>query len=610
VLQVQKYGAAALLLALNAFFMYYILLTGFRKGTTWQYQYLLSCLAQMAVDLLLFETVECAWLNFSVPQFVNEEVAVAAETLKHLVQTVAGDEEYVDLEDGALMTENVYVNAPVHLFVSVKVAQAFPQLLESLIVSAYQSQLPGKISTTWPHCRQGRPPAQSEDVTTAKAGLLRGVTRSLTLVLLVFIATPFAYQRIALRLFQPLFFTAIGVLFYSIAHSLPAIVVLSAVLGAALVYSMCSLYDGASDSSKESRVHPVGSEEEVPSAITKPVEPTAHNNRVHPVDSDREQPSPAVKASDPAGQDSPVHVVDSDEEIPNAAVNPPELSNFDGQPTLDAESELAAKQYAKAGEHSGLAPASLVPSQQVEEEHHHMLSRSTAALENGTALNNCLDDAHPVSFIAQLAENPTKAKGNLIDSGKYPDRHAPVAAAVSMDAMTIGADQRISGEDSVALGVTQEPVAAVAASRETVQPSHDADGAIVSDVEEHQVSEEKAPAAQGLDRTIGAVDGVSSAPTAIKAPIPRTVAQPPVQPSSQVARAKSTASRTSAVAVRKSSQADHVSARAGAGAVATAAGATASSPQRQSSIAPSGGSAKKGSVQVQSSRPASGDRKA
>jgi hypothetical protein len=68
VVEAQKCAAAALLIGLNAFFLYYMLLKGFQKGTTWQYQFIVCCLVQLVVELGLFETMECVWLNFVVPQ--------------------------------------------------------------------------------------------------------------------------------------------------------------------------------------------------------------------------------------------------------------------------------------------------------------------------------------------------------------------------------------------------------------------------------------------------------------------------------------------------------------------------------------------------------------
>jgi hypothetical protein len=233
VVRAQKYAAGAILLGLNAFFIYYILLKGFQEGLKWQYQYLFCCLVQLAVDLLLFETVECAWLNFSVPQFVHQEVVVAAGKLIALTQLVAG--QHSDLETaGTVATSKFFVNAPAHLFVSVKLAKALPQLLESLIVGSYSHHLPGEIRRTWPHCRD-----YTNAADTPRAGWLpfpRWALRGMSASLLAFIAVPFAYQKVVLRLAQPVFYSGIGIVFYNIVHSTPALVVLSVALAAALAY--------------------------------------------------------------------------------------------------------------------------------------------------------------------------------------------------------------------------------------------------------------------------------------------------------------------------------------------------------------------------------------
>ena len=60
----QKIAAAALIVLLNAFFMYYILLKGFQKGLTWQKRFLYCSLVQVVIDVFIFETIEVCVAEF------------------------------------------------------------------------------------------------------------------------------------------------------------------------------------------------------------------------------------------------------------------------------------------------------------------------------------------------------------------------------------------------------------------------------------------------------------------------------------------------------------------------------------------------------------------
>lgn len=54
---IQKIFAMTMLLAMNGFFIYYILLKAYVKGYTWQYHYLWSYIFQLLLDVIVFETI-------------------------------------------------------------------------------------------------------------------------------------------------------------------------------------------------------------------------------------------------------------------------------------------------------------------------------------------------------------------------------------------------------------------------------------------------------------------------------------------------------------------------------------------------------------------------
>ena len=113
----QKYLAIITLLCMNLFFVYFLILKGYQKGRAWQVQFFLSCLAQMAVELFVFETTECIWLNYSVPAYVHREVKNATTKLRQLVEQVAGGEQ-VQADNSSM----VLLDAPSQLFTSMKLA--------------------------------------------------------------------------------------------------------------------------------------------------------------------------------------------------------------------------------------------------------------------------------------------------------------------------------------------------------------------------------------------------------------------------------------------------------------------------------------------------------
>jgi hypothetical protein len=224
VLPVQKYAAAALMIGLNAFFMYFVLLKGVQKGEAWQLQYLVCALIQMIIDVLIFETTECIWLNFFVPRSVQSEVVVAAAAL------TAAAEAMVDPQ-ASTSSSSYFLNAPAHLFVSARVAKAHPQLLESLIVMSYSNHLPGQICKTWPHCESAET-AREAVPSRPYTPILRGAAFTVQVCL----AVPFLYQRILLRFVQPMAFSAVSVMWFSTIRSPSSMAVMGAAIGACVIF--------------------------------------------------------------------------------------------------------------------------------------------------------------------------------------------------------------------------------------------------------------------------------------------------------------------------------------------------------------------------------------
>jgi hypothetical protein len=228
VMLVSKYASAALLVSVNAFFIYYILLKGFQKGQAWQLQYLVCAVIQVVIDVLVFETTECIWLNFLVPRTVDAEVVTAAATLTALAERIVNPTEKAS-------KSAYFLNAAAHLFISVKVAKAQTHLSESLIVSSYTSPLPGEVCKSWPHYQLSEEHRERE-VAVTKSLFPRSLLRGLAMAVQMSLTIPYLYQRILLRFVQPVIFSMLSAVWLVTLRNTSIITALGCVAGIAVAY--------------------------------------------------------------------------------------------------------------------------------------------------------------------------------------------------------------------------------------------------------------------------------------------------------------------------------------------------------------------------------------
>jgi hypothetical protein len=213
-----KYLAVLALVAINAFFVYYALLTGFRRGISWQRMYLVACLLQFAVEILLFETMEVAWVNCVIPALVSNEVRSVGDSIIEVVQQLCA---------GTLTETTRFLNAPDYLFVATSVAKTFPHLMESVVVQAYSSHLPGELAKTW---HGGAATRATNHRNVRQFALLAS-----TLALLQYIATaPFIVHRMFIRFVQPLVLTALAIVWAAVVSD-PIYLAIACVISACLV---------------------------------------------------------------------------------------------------------------------------------------------------------------------------------------------------------------------------------------------------------------------------------------------------------------------------------------------------------------------------------------
>ena len=258
-----KYAAGLLITGLNVFFVYFMILMGHRRGLGWQQQFLLAGIVQIVVEALLFETMECIWVQCIVPALVSSEVWSIGDELKTVIHTMCSNSH-----------ENIryFLNAPDFLFLCTALAKKHPLLMESMMVQLYSNHVPGKLSARWQNdlaargtetgvsnawARERLTRRVTEAISRASTRLLMGAAEvgrgrestrrrrnvsllsSLLVALQLSATAPFVVHRVFVRFVQPFFLTAVLLFFYLISNSpVLAIVVGVLVLGVVGYYAV------------------------------------------------------------------------------------------------------------------------------------------------------------------------------------------------------------------------------------------------------------------------------------------------------------------------------------------------------------------------------------
>jgi hypothetical protein len=217
-----------------------------------------ACVMQFLLDILLFETLECVWVNVLVPSVVTKEVnrihMILHSAVQHMVMHALyeedGDSENEEEEDdddtGMGKKVKVVMNAADYLFISTKVAKVFPQLMESVIVLSYQTYMPGEIAKHWGaksllfDDREYSSNQEDKDKFQAIAAIYALFTKFLGLIVTFLLVPmmsriPMGLQKIFLRVVQPFIIGGLAFLYYSIVTDLTYLIVTVVVITVVLV---------------------------------------------------------------------------------------------------------------------------------------------------------------------------------------------------------------------------------------------------------------------------------------------------------------------------------------------------------------------------------------
>ena len=102
--------------------------------------YVFACVLQFIIEIIFYETTECAVVQFFIPDLACNEIRSASFAIQQTLQRLCAFTSHG--------TSGV-LDATRYLFVSTNVAMKFPDLMESVIVLSYHNHLPGEIGKHW-----------------------------------------------------------------------------------------------------------------------------------------------------------------------------------------------------------------------------------------------------------------------------------------------------------------------------------------------------------------------------------------------------------------------------------------------------------------------------
>jgi len=218
-----KRRSIVLIVCLNTFFIYYTFLHALLKGINWQNQFLYSSLVQLTIEIFLFETIECVYINIIIPSFVKKSVSKAYEIMFELIDAAC-----------ILNIENVEhcINVPNLLFISTNVATHYPILIESVLVKLYNTYLPGKLSVLWNNNKQFNNLYNKKEVYYYFTCVSVVLVSSFVFFMQFISTIPFMFQRVIIKFIQPVLLLCLITIYNEIIKNIYLSICLSLFLSA------------------------------------------------------------------------------------------------------------------------------------------------------------------------------------------------------------------------------------------------------------------------------------------------------------------------------------------------------------------------------------------
>jgi len=216
----KKGVAFCFIVIINLACITFVVLKAWLRGLAWQRQYLVACVLQLLVEVLLFETLVILWEEVLVPQLAFDEVCAAYDDVMHTIDALRDDcvsDEITPGDDTASSKRGDVdvLNAADYLFVSARLAVVFDKHVESTIVARYESIHPSKSLALL--LRPDREKKHHSAGTWSAVWDCLSVTfvaAYLSAMVLSVAVTPMWIQKLVLNIMQPLILAAVCVLMY------------------------------------------------------------------------------------------------------------------------------------------------------------------------------------------------------------------------------------------------------------------------------------------------------------------------------------------------------------------------------------------------------------
>jgi hypothetical protein len=211
----------SIVIIVNLYFVFTCMLYGRVNGHDWQVGWILSCMVNFLMDAFIKQVNLAFFIYFLVPNMIYTHTNSIRNTMTGLINTVC-DKVSRRQKSRQLYTpqqpqqryrcdsENTEFSATDYLFVSTKVAKAYPEQLESAIVMAYRTPF---VSTHQAKALTGTGDSQYT-AGFIREGFVSGLATALSLLitnlLLAIGAQSFLFQRVFVMALNPLLIGFIG----------------------------------------------------------------------------------------------------------------------------------------------------------------------------------------------------------------------------------------------------------------------------------------------------------------------------------------------------------------------------------------------------------------
>ena len=67
-----KAAALCVVICVNVFFVFFSISRALQRGKAWQKSFIAASIVQMIIEIFVYETAECIWLNFIIPSSIRK----------------------------------------------------------------------------------------------------------------------------------------------------------------------------------------------------------------------------------------------------------------------------------------------------------------------------------------------------------------------------------------------------------------------------------------------------------------------------------------------------------------------------------------------------------